>query len=328
MAVARATGGGVIGLASAGGCARAAIGWARERRMPCGARGECNEGELPAVRQRRPLAEGPGPQHPSLDRLRDLQGGRLRGHGRGGGSLRLQRQGRALHGRHRRALVRQHRLWPGGDGAGDRRPGAPHPLLLDLHAPDHAAGRGACGEACRARAGLHQPRLLRHRRVDGERHRHPRDSLLFQPPGQADQEEDHLACRRLSRLDIPRDDHDRGQVRPRRLRPRARPRAPHPGAAHVPAAGRHERGRVLRREGSGPREQDPGARAGERRLLHRRADHGRRRRDRASARLPRPHQGGVREVRGALHLGRGGDRIRGGSGTSLPRSPSSTSRPT
>ena len=55
---------------------------------------------------------------------------------------------------------------------------------------------------------------------DGERHRRPRDPLLFQPPGQAEQEEDHLACRCLSRLDLPRDDHDRREVQPRRLRPR------------------------------------------------------------------------------------------------------------
>ena len=196
--------------------------------------------------------------HPWTD-FATFKGGRLRGHGGGRRRLRLQRRGRALHGRYRRAVVRQYRLRPRRDGAGHRRSGAPHPLLLDLHPPDHAAGGGACGEARGGRARLHQPRVLRHRRVDGERHRHPRHPLLLQPPRQAGEEEDHLAGGRLSRLDLSRDDAHRREVQPCGLRPRARPGALHPRAPHLSPAGRHERGGVLRREGGRSREQDPGA---------------------------------------------------------------------
>ena len=209
--------------------------------------------------------------HP-LDRLRNLQGGRLRGHGRGRGRLRLQRRGRALHGRHRRAVVRQPSATAGDEMAqaiADQVRRIPYySTFTHLTTPPAAELAAKLAEI--------SPASINH---------------VFYGTGGSMANDTairviHFYFNRLGKPNkkkiISRVDAYHGSTylamtmtgregQPRGLRPRARHGAPHPRAPHLPAAGRHECRGLLRREGRRPREQDPGARAGERRLLHRRA---------------------------------------------------------
>ena len=212
--------------------------------------------------------------------------------------------------RDRRHVVRQYRPCPRGDGAGDRRPGAAALLLLALRPHFDAALDRVRRQADGIRAGRSQARVLHHRRLDRRRFGAPLRAVLFQLHRPAAEEAHHHPRIRLSRqhLSVGLGVGQAGRPRPSRLHDR---HDPSPAVAQpLPAAGRHVGGGVRRRQGQGPGRQDPGIGAGEGGLLHRRAAAGLRRRHRAAHGLSEGDAGDLPEIRRALHLRRGRDRLR------------------
>ena len=194
--------------------------------------------------------------------------------------------------RHGRPVVRQYRLWPQGAGRG-RLPADAGPRLLQLLLQDHAPGRRrACGAHRRGRSAAHEPGVLHRLGLGIERHRPAPGPPLLGRDGPARAADGDQPLERLSRQ-------HHGRRQPRRHEADARPRRPadpghrpHPPALLVRRGPRPGQGCVrpgLRPCAGG---EDPGARARERRGVHRRAGPGSRRRDHPAATATGPRSSG------------------------------------
>ena len=237
-------------------------------------------------------------------------------HGQGARRARQGPPGPRAHRLRRRAVVRQYRLRPQGDGRG-RQEGDREPRLLPhlrrrLERADHPPGRARAGPV--PRQGRRAPPLqgvLRLGRLGRQRHQLQAGPLLQQPARQAREEEDHLAARRLSRPDLRGRQPHRHPRLSQGLRPAGAGRAAHLLPALLPLLGQgRERGRLHQphgRRGRGPDRQG-GRRDGRR--LHRRADHGHRRRADAAQGLLREAAEGLRQARHPVHRRRGHHRLR------------------
>ena len=219
---------------------------------------------------------------------------------RGQGHLRLRRPGQGIHRGPGRALVCRARLQRGAPGPGRGRAAAQASMLPQLRAQEPAAHDRVGGQAARDRAGTHVQGVLRQLGLRGERH-HDQDGLVLQQRARpARKEEDHQPHQGLSRGYRGDREPDRPALQPPRLRPADREHPAHlvPTPLPLRAAGR-ERGGLRDPLRQRARTVDPGRGTGDDRRLHRRAGHGRGRRDHAAPDLLGQNPGGAQEIRRA-----------------------------
>ena len=142
-----------------------------------------------------------------------------------------------------RPLLRQHRLWPHRGRRGDSQAGAPARLLPHLCGPHDGRTRDPVRPAGQDGAGQDEQGVLRH--VGFGRQRDPGQArlVLQQPAGPAEEEEDHLAPARLSRLLGGGRLDDRHELLPRPHGPAAAPASSTPACRTITGAPRRARPR-------------------------------------------------------------------------------------
>ena len=232
-------------------------------------------------------------------------------HQRGQGRPRLGRPGQAVHRGPGRPLVYGARL---RRGSADRRR---HPadaqdrLHLQLRPKVAPFGHRPFGEADRDRAGAHVEGLLQQLRLRGQRHRDQADLVLQQRHRPAREEEDHQPRQGLSRHHHRRRQPHRSALQPHGLRSADQEHPAHRLSAPLSLRPRgRERGGLRHPPGGRVGADDPRRRARDRRRLHRRAGHGRRRRYRSAQDLLGKYSAGSQEVRHSADRRRGDLRFR------------------
>ncbi len=192
--------------------------------------------------------------------------------------LAVGQRGQPHPGWHVGPVVRERRLRPCRAGRGGAAPDG-DPAVLQHLFPMHDAGPDRAGGAAGGDRARVRPGVLRELRLRGQRHGGQAGPVFLEaawPAAKADHDRAHL---RLPRRDARR----RQPVRPAQHAPAVRPAAGRLRARACPLLVRrrwraHARG-IRAARGAGPGAEDPGARAGAGRRVHRRAGAGRRRRD-------------------------------------------------